>query len=41
VTNTVRVLQDAAIGDAIDAINVESGRNVKVKVVGIGQVELM
>jgi flagella basal body P-ring formation protein FlgA len=41
VTNTVRVLQDAAIGDAIDAVNVESGRNLKVKVVGIGQVELM
>ena len=41
VTNTVRVLQDAAIGETIDAINVESGRNLKVKVVGIGQVELM
>ena len=41
VTNTVRVLQDAAIGDTIDAINVESGRNLKVKVVGIGQVEIM
>ena len=41
VTNTVRVLQDAAVGDAIDAINIESGRRLKVKVVGIGQVELM
>jgi flagella basal body P-ring formation protein FlgA len=41
VTNTVRVMQDAAIGDAIDAVNIESGRRLKVKVVGIGQVELM
>ena len=41
VTNTVRVMQDATIGDAIDAVNIESGRRLKVKVVGIGQVELM
>jgi flagella basal body P-ring formation protein FlgA len=42
VTNTVRVMQDAAVGDAIDAINIESGRNVsRLRVVGIGQVELM
>ena len=41
VTNTVRVMQDAAVGETIDAINVESGRRLKVKIVGIGQVELM
>lgn len=41
VSNTVRILQDAAVGDAIDAINVESGRRLKVKVVAIEQVELM
>jgi len=41
VTNTVRIMQDAAVGDTIDAINIESGRSLKVKVVGIGQVELM
>lgn len=41
VTNTVRMMQDAAVGDAIDAINIESGRNLRVRVVGIGQVELM
>ena len=41
VTNTVRVMQDAAVGETIDAINVQSGRRLKVKIVGIGQVELM
>lgn len=41
VTNTVRVMQDATIGDAIEAVNIESGRRLKVRVVGIGQVELM
>ena len=41
VTNVVRVSRDATIGESIDVINTESGRVLKARVVGIGQVELL
>jgi flagella basal body P-ring formation protein FlgA len=41
VTNVVRVSRDATIGETIDVVNVESGRILKARVVGIGQVELL
>jgi len=41
VTNVVRVSRDATIGESIDVVNVESGRILKARVVGIGQVELL
>ena len=41
VTNVVRVGRDATIGESIDVINTESGRVLKARVVGIGQVELL
>ena len=41
VTNVVRVSRDATIGESIDVINTESGRILKARVVGIGQVELL
>ena len=41
VTNVVRVSRDATIGESIDVVNVESGRVLKARVVGIGQVELL
>ena len=41
VTNLVRSNRDATIGELIDAVNVESGRLLKVRVTGIGQVEIL
>lgn len=41
VTNMVRISRDATIGETIDVVNVESGRILKARVVGIGQVELL
>ena len=41
VTNVVRVDRDATVGETIDVINTESGRILKARVVGIGQVELL
>jgi flagella basal body P-ring formation protein FlgA len=41
VTNVVRVSRDATIGESIDVVNIESGRILKARVVGIGQVELL
>ena len=41
VTNLVRISRDATIGELIDAVNVESGRLLKVRVTGIGQVEIL
>ena len=41
VTNVVRISRDATIGESIDVVNVESGRILKARVVGIGQVELL
>jgi len=41
VTNVVRMSRDATIGESIDVINVESGRILKARVTGIGQVELL
>jgi len=41
VTNVVRVSRDATIGESIDVVNVESGRILKARVVGISQVELL
>lgn len=41
VTNLVRISRDATIGESIDVVNVESGRSLKAKVTGIGQVEIL
>ena len=41
VTNLVRISRDATIGESIDVVNVESGRPLKVRVTGIGQVEIL
>ena len=41
VTNMVRISRDATIGELIDVVNVESGRPLKVRVTGIGQVEIL
>ena len=41
VTNLVRISRDATIGELIDVVNVESGRPLKVRVTGIGQVEIL
>ena len=41
VTNVVRISRDATIGESIDVVNVESGRNLRARVTGIGQVELL
>lgn len=41
VTNTVRISRDATIGELVDVTNVESGRVLKARVIGIGQVELL
>ena len=41
VTSLVRISRDATIGESIDVVNVESGRPVKVRVTGIGQVEIL
>ncbi len=41
VTNVVRVSRDATIGESIDVVNIESGRILKARVIGIGQVELL
>ena len=41
VTNVVRISRDATIGEAIEVENVESGRQLRARVTGIGQVELM
>lgn len=41
VTNVVRVSRDATIGESIDVVNVESGRILKARVVGISQLELL
>ena len=41
VTNVVRISRDATIGESIDVVNVESGRNLRAKVTGIGEVELL
>ena len=40
VTNLVRISRDATIGESIDVVNVESGRPLKARVTGIGQVEI-
>ena len=41
VTNLVRISRDATIGESIDVVNVESGRPLKARVTGIGQVEIL
>ena len=41
VTNIVRISRDATIGEAIEVENVESGRQLRARVTGIGQVEIM
>ena len=41
VTNVVRISRDATIGESIDVVNVESGRNLRARVTGIGEVELL
>ena len=41
VTNLVRISRDATIGESIDVVNVESGRLLKARVTGIGQVEIL
>ena len=41
VTNVVRISRDATIGEAIQVENVESGRQLRARVTGIGQVEIM
>ena len=41
VTNLVRISRDATIGELIDVVNVESGRPLKVRVTGIGEVEIL
>ena len=41
VTNIVRISRDATIGEAIQVENVESGRQLRARVTGIGQVEIM
>ena len=41
VTSLVRISRDATIGESIDVVNVESGRPLKVRVTGIGQVEIL
>ena len=41
VTSLVRISRDATIGESIDVVNVESGRPIKVRVTGIGQVEIL
>ena len=40
-TNIVRISRDATIGEAIEVENVESGRQLRARVTGIGQVEIM
>ena len=41
VTNLVRISRDATIGELVDVVNVESGRPLKVRVTGIGEVEIL
>ena len=41
VTNLVRISRDATIGELIDVVNVESGRPLKARVTGIGQVDIL
>ncbi|MBM13696.1 MAG: flagella basal body P-ring formation protein FlgA [Halieaceae bacterium] len=41
VTNVVRVGRDATIGETIEVINAESGRSLRARVTGIGQVEIL
>ena len=41
VTSLVRISRDATIGESIDVVNVESGRPLKVRVTGIGRVEIL
>ena len=41
VTNVVRISRDATIGESINVVNVESGRPLKARVTGIGQVEIL
>lgn len=41
VTNVVRISRDATIGEAVQVENVESGRQLRARVTGIGQVEIM
>ena len=41
VTNIVRISRDATIGEAVQVENVESGRQLRARVTGIGQVEIM
>ena len=41
VTNVVRISRDATIGETIQVENVESGRQLRARVTGIGQVEIM
>ena len=41
VTNLVRISRDATLGESIDVVNVESGRPLKARVTGIGQVEIL
>jgi len=41
VTNLVRISRDATIGESIEVVNVESGRLLKARVTGIGQVEIL
>ena len=41
VTNVVRVGRDATIGETIEVTNAESGRQLRARVTGIGQVEIL
>ena len=41
VTNVVRVGRDATIGETIEVTNAESGRPLRARVTGIGQVEIL
>ena len=41
VTNLVRISRDATVGESIDVFSVESGRLLKARVTGIGQVEIL
>jgi flagella basal body P-ring formation protein FlgA len=41
VTNLVRISRDATIGELIDVVSVESGRPLKARVTGIGQVDIL
>ena len=41
VTSVVRVGRDATIGETIEVTNAESGRQLRARVTGIGQVEIL